>query len=356
MTIDDETSVYVGNLPYDATEDTIRTVFDLYGQIIAVKIINDRGIGGKCYGFVTYTNPRSAVDAINDMDGRTVDGRIVKVNEVKTRGGRSNFGRDSFRRNDRDVELDRGRDRDRDRDYGRVRDRSRDQNREWSRDRDQDKERGYDRVRDLDRTRERFVDRDRGHDRDKDMDGVEHERERDHDQAWEKDRQVDRDQVKEMRRNDIHHRSGNKYKDQTAKLTNGSDLTERHSREHPSGSSHGDQDQVAKQLDVSRQKIEELQKEVFRMEELVEERGDHVSKLQEKSQKLEGALASAKKLTSNRKKQLIKLHKCFLNMKEYGEKLKSCEEELQSLVGSTMKELENHNGVDTDGLMANANG
>ncbi|KVI01295.1 hypothetical protein Ccrd_020444 [Cynara cardunculus var. scolymus] len=349
MTIDDETSVYVGNLPYDATEDSIRSVFDLYGQIIAVKgsttlgaasagmqipgttdnIINDRGIGGKCYGFVTFTNPRSAVDAINDMDGRTVDGRVVKVNEVKTRGGRSNFGRDGFRRNDRDVELDRGRDRDRERDYGRVRDRSRDQNREWSRDRDQDKERGYDRARDLDRSRERFVDRDRGHDRDKDMDGTEHEHERDHEQAWEKDRQLDRDQVKEMRRSDIHHRSGNKYKDQTAKLANG----ERHSREHPSGSSHGDQDQVAKQLDVSRQKIEELQKEVFRMEELVEERGDHVSKLQEKSQKLEGALASAKKLTSNRKKQLIKL-----------------------LVGSTMKELENHNGVDTDGLLANANG
>lgn len=34
------------------------------------QLINDRGVGGKCYGFVTYTNPRSAVDAISDMDGR----------------------------------------------------------------------------------------------------------------------------------------------------------------------------------------------------------------------------------------------------------------------------------------------
>ncbi|KAK9071941.1 hypothetical protein SSX86_008372 [Deinandra increscens subsp. villosa] len=336
MTIDDENSVYVGNLPYDSTEDTIRSVFDIYGQIIAVKIINDRGVGGKCYGFVTFTNPRSAVNAINDMDGRTVDGRVVKVNEVKSRGGRPNFGRDSFRHNNnRDLEFDRGRDRD----YGRERDRSRDQNREWSRDRDQGKERGFDRGRDVDRSRDRFSDRDRGHDRDKDMDDI--ERERDHNQT-------NMDQDKEMIR-----RGGNKYKDQPAKLTNGSDLSERHSREYQSGSSHGDHDQVAKQIDISRQRLEELQKEVFRMEELVEERGDHVSKLQEKSQKLEDALASARKLTSARKKQMIKLYKCFHNVKDYGEKLRICEEELQSVVGSTLKELENHNGLDPDELQAN---
>ncbi|KAD4180453.1 hypothetical protein E3N88_29044 [Mikania micrantha] len=253
-------------------------------------IINDRGVGGKCYGFVTFTNPRSAVNAINDMDGRTVDGRVVKVNEVKTRSGRSNFGHDNFRHNNnRDIEFDRGRDRD----YGRERDRSRDQNREWSRDRDQGKERGFDRTRDVDRSRDRFVDRDRGHDRDKDLDDIDLEHERDHNQS-------DVDQDKDMIR------SGNKYKDQPTKLTNGSDTRERHSREYPSGSSHGDHDQVAKQLDISRQRIEELQKEVIHMEELVEERGDHVSKLREKSQKLEDVLASARKLTSNRKKQLIK--------------------------------------------------
>nr|GFA92450.1 U1 small nuclear ribonucleoprotein 70 kDa isoform X2 [Tanacetum cinerariifolium] len=37
MTIDDENSIYVGNLPYEATEATIRAAFDIYGQIIAVK-------------------------------------------------------------------------------------------------------------------------------------------------------------------------------------------------------------------------------------------------------------------------------------------------------------------------------
>ncbi|XP_071737235.1 uncharacterized protein [Rutidosis leptorrhynchoides] len=335
MTVDEDNSVYVGNLSYNATEDSIRNAFNLYGQIVGVKMINERG--GKCFCFVTYTNHRSAVDAIKDMDGRSIEGRAVRVNEVMTRGGRSNFGR---RNNDRDAELDRGRARDRDKDYGRVRDRSHDQKRDWSRDRNQDKDRSFDRVRDIDPNRERFNDRGRGHDRDTDD-----ERVRDRDQT-------DRDQEKEIRRSEIHHSSGNKYTDQTAKLSNGSDLSEPHSRERPSGSSHGDYDQVPKQLDVSHQKIEELQKEVYRMEELVEEKDDHVSMLREKAQKLEDALASAKKLTSNRRKQLVKLHNCFVNMKEYNEKLRSCEEELQSLVGSTMKELENTNGLDTDALLA----
>lgn len=35
-----------------------------------IQIINDRSIGGKCYAFVTFTNPRSAMHAINEMDGQ----------------------------------------------------------------------------------------------------------------------------------------------------------------------------------------------------------------------------------------------------------------------------------------------
>ncbi|PWA77980.1 hypothetical protein CTI12_AA218710 [Artemisia annua] len=358
-------------------------------------IINDREVGGRYYCFVTFTNPQSAVDAIKNMDGRKVEGRILRVNEVKSRGGRSNFSRDNFRHNiNRDLELDKGRDRDRD--YGRVRDRSRDQNSEWSGDRDQGKERGYDRARDIDRTGERFINRDREHDRDKDMNTIESEGDRDQtdkdyrsgnkhkdettrdqNREWSRDRDQGHENVsltgkgdmikikiwialnRDRDRIDRDQRSGNKYKDESAKLTNGSDFSERHSREHPSASSHGDHDQrdrdridrdqrsgnkykdesakLTNGSDFSERHSREHPSasshgdhdQVFRMEELVKERGDHVSKLQEKSQKLEDALASAKKLTSNRKKQLSKLHKCFLNMKEYGEKLRSSEEELQ---------------------------
>lgn len=43
---------------------------DIVCKIWSLQIINDRSTRGKCYGFVTFTNPRSAIDAINDMDGR----------------------------------------------------------------------------------------------------------------------------------------------------------------------------------------------------------------------------------------------------------------------------------------------
>lgn len=70
MTIDDDRSIYIGGLPYNASEDTLRRVFNLYGSIVAVKIINNHGTSGKCYGFVTFRNPRSVIDAINDMNGK----------------------------------------------------------------------------------------------------------------------------------------------------------------------------------------------------------------------------------------------------------------------------------------------
>ncbi|KAG6497301.1 hypothetical protein ZIOFF_045200 [Zingiber officinale] len=93
MTIDDEKSIYVGGLPYECTQEDLHRAFDLYGAIMDVKvqsinylnasyghvlfyviiqlqIVNDRHVGGKCYGFVTFRNPRSAVDAITDMNGR----------------------------------------------------------------------------------------------------------------------------------------------------------------------------------------------------------------------------------------------------------------------------------------------
>lgn len=38
MTIDDESSIYVGGLPYDATENSVRRVFDSYGDVVAVKV------------------------------------------------------------------------------------------------------------------------------------------------------------------------------------------------------------------------------------------------------------------------------------------------------------------------------
>uniref|UniRef100_A0A9I9E9S6 RRM domain-containing protein n=1 Tax=Cucumis melo TaxID=3656 RepID=A0A9I9E9S6_CUCME len=70
FTVDNDSSIYVDGLPYDAMKDSFHRIFNLYNAIVVVKIINDRSTKGKCYGFVTFTNPQSTIDAIKDMDGR----------------------------------------------------------------------------------------------------------------------------------------------------------------------------------------------------------------------------------------------------------------------------------------------
>lgn len=340
MTINDDNSVYVGGLPYDATEESVCKVFDLYGHIKAVKIINDHAIGGKCYGFVTYTNPRSAINAINDMDGRKFEGRVVKVNEVKTRGGRSNLGRDSFRRN-----SERGRDRERDHDQ----DRDWDRHRERSRDRDHDKERGYDRARDHEQIKVHFMGRERGRDPDRDMKDIGPEHGRSRSKEWGGDSNSDRDQDLDIMRSNNRHRRGDDDKVQISKFLNGSDFNDHRTRELSSESSDDDHEQVEKQLDISYQKLEELQMELSQMEDTVEEKGQLVSKLQEKSQVLVDALAAAKKLTSQRQMQLTKLLKCFMHMKDYSERLKVCEHELQIEVECDDDDVGVKNGILANG-------
>ncbi|XP_057968050.1 glycine-rich RNA-binding protein RZ1B isoform X2 [Malania oleifera] len=337
MTIDDDSSIYVGGLPYDASEESIRRVFDLYGAVVAVKIINDRGVGGKCYGFVTFTNPRSAVDAINDMNGRTIGGRVVRVNEVNTRGGRSSFSREGFRRNSgRGVDSDRARDRDRD--YDHDRDRYRGRNRERSRDRDIDRERGYEHTHDRDRSRDHFVDRDR--DEDRDLEDIEQDHIRNHDHEFERDHDLDGDQDREIDQTSDHDRGADKDKDQHSKKRNGSNFSDQYSREFSSGDSGDYHEQVKEQLEASVQRLEELQKEIPQIEERLGEKRQLVMDLQKEAQKLEDALTGAKKLSSQRQMQLIKLHKCYLQVKDHGERLKSSEQELQSLVDIAMVELD----------------
>ncbi|KAL8149655.1 uncharacterized protein LOC141708868 isoform X2 [Apium graveolens] len=408
MTISDGNSVYVGGLPYDANEDSIRKAFDLYGRVCAVKIVNDREVGGKCYGFVTFTNPRSAEDAIKDMNGRTIDGRPVKVSEVKNRNGRSNLGRDSFRRNpESGAEWDRGRDRDkvqdRDRFHERPRDRSVDRNQgrdrgynrsERSQDRErgynrndhsqdrergfnrndhsQDRERGYIRTRDNDRTRDhlsnRDKDREHGNLKDIEQDHVRnHLPDRDRDPKSDfRNHLLDRDrdpksdwhQDKEVEQTKIHNGSEEKDKDQIFNYSNGSDANDQRSRELSSEfiGRNENQYQVEGELEFSTQRLEELKKEISHIEESIEEKGEFVEKLQEKSQSLEDALLMAKKLTSHHQTQLTKLHKCYQNMKECSDRAKGYEEELQALVDSTSVEIvRNDDVVLRSGALPNGN-
>lgn len=351
MTIDDENSVYVGGLPYSATEDSLRRVFDLYGAIVAVKIINDQTARGKCYGFVTFTNPRSAVDAINDMDGRRIDGREVRVNEVTTRGGRSNF-RERFRHSN----WDRGREREKD--HERDRNRYRDQDSDRSRERDQsgdchaDHERAYVRVHDHDRANEHLLDRDQHQDRDLEDNGQERSVERD--QGLERKRKLNVDQDRGTDETNGYRRSTDEDRDQQSRRLNGSIVNDRRNREHFSYSSNDYNGQVKEKLEGCIQRREGLQKEITQMQEKLDEKQQLVSDLQKKSKKLEDQLMTAKKLSSQRKIQLTKLYKSCFQVKEYTERLKSSEQELQSLVDLVMKEGDTGDDIGTrDEVLAN---
>ncbi|KAL4331806.1 hypothetical protein GQ457_07G040640 [Hibiscus cannabinus] len=335
MTINDESSVYVGGLPYDATESSIRHVFSVYGAVVAVKIVNDHTTRGKCYGFVTFTNPRSAYDAINDMNGRTIDGRVVRVNEVTTRGGRSNFSRDHPRQSEWDKGQDRERERDRDRDRERYRDRYSDRSRERDRSRDHDsgRERGYEHH-EHDRAGEYSMDRDHGRDVEDHMQGES----RNHTQDWDRDHELNLDQDKEPAGTNGYRRSIDEDKEQRLKRRNGSS-----SNDHGRGLSSDSTDnynQMKKELERLIQSRDELKTEISLMEGKLGERQQLVLDLQKKSKNLEDALVAAKKLSSRRKMHLTKLHKCFMQVKECREKLKSYEQELESLVDSAMLECE----------------
>ncbi|KAH7572343.1 hypothetical protein ACOSQ2_015708 [Xanthoceras sorbifolium] len=334
MTIDDESSVYVGGLPCTATEDSIRRVFDLYGAVVAVKIVSDRATRGKCYGFVTFTNPRSAIDAINDMNGRTIDGQVVKVSEVTTRGGKSNISRDRFRRND----WDKGRDQERndDRYRGRFRDQysARSRERTPSHDRDKDRIGGYEHVRDHDASRERVSNRDR----DRNLEENEQGHRRSIDQDSEKRFELDRKRDREIDGTNGYFRSVDEDKDYSSRKHDGSTINNQHTRELSSNSSIDYSDEVKEQLDKSIQRREELEQEISQMEVRLVEKQQHVLDLQKRSKKLEDALINAKKLSSHRQKQLTKLFKCFMEVKEYTERVKICDQELQSIVDAVMIE------------------
>ena len=79
-------NIYVGNLSYQMTEDELRTAFETYGEVSAVRIIQDHNTGrSKGFGFVEMPNNENAKTAITGLDGKEISGRTVRVNEAKPR-------------------------------------------------------------------------------------------------------------------------------------------------------------------------------------------------------------------------------------------------------------------------------
>ena len=75
------TKLYVGNLPFSATEEELRELFSEYGAVADVTIITDRETGrSRGFGYVTFTNTEGANEAIQALDGKDMGGRVLKVN------------------------------------------------------------------------------------------------------------------------------------------------------------------------------------------------------------------------------------------------------------------------------------
>lgn len=79
------TSIYVGNLPFSATEDEVRDLFAEYGEVERVQLINDRETGRpRGFGFVTM-GADAAAKAIQALNGMEMGGRNLRINEAEER-------------------------------------------------------------------------------------------------------------------------------------------------------------------------------------------------------------------------------------------------------------------------------
>ncbi|HEX9733080.1 MAG TPA: RNA-binding protein [Thermoanaerobaculia bacterium] len=79
--------IYVGNLPFSATDDGVRQMFAEYGTVESVNLITDRETGRpRGFGFVEMSD--GANEAIKALDKSELDGRSLNVNEARPREDR----------------------------------------------------------------------------------------------------------------------------------------------------------------------------------------------------------------------------------------------------------------------------
>jgi RNA recognition motif-containing protein len=93
-------NIYLGNLPYSATEASIKELFEGFGDVTTTKIVTDKFTGAsRGFGFVEMPNADEAQRAIAELNGKEFQGRKLVVNESRPRentgGGYSNSSNNS---------------------------------------------------------------------------------------------------------------------------------------------------------------------------------------------------------------------------------------------------------------------
>jgi cold-inducible RNA-binding protein len=105
-------NLFVGNLPFTATEDALRVLFAQFGEVQRVKVMTDRDTGKpRGFAFVEMTQDDDAAKAIAALNGKDFGGRALTVNEARPKpergggggfrpgggGGKSRRGQDDYR-------------------------------------------------------------------------------------------------------------------------------------------------------------------------------------------------------------------------------------------------------------------
>ena len=81
--------IYVGNLPFSASSEEVRELFEQHGSVTEVHLVTDRQTGQpRGFGFVEMDDSSAADEAIRAIDGQDFQGRALKVNEARPRENR----------------------------------------------------------------------------------------------------------------------------------------------------------------------------------------------------------------------------------------------------------------------------
>lgn len=86
-------NIFVGNLSFDATESSVRSIFEEYGTVDRVNLVTDRDTGrARGFGFVEMNNDTEGQKAIAGLNGRDLGGRALNVNEARPKENRGGGG------------------------------------------------------------------------------------------------------------------------------------------------------------------------------------------------------------------------------------------------------------------------
>ena len=86
-------NIFVGNLSFGTTEDSVRSLFEPFGSVDRVNIVTDRDTGqARGFAFVEMSQDAEGNAAINGLNGKELDGRALNVNEARPKAERGSGG------------------------------------------------------------------------------------------------------------------------------------------------------------------------------------------------------------------------------------------------------------------------